>query len=880
MSNNCKPLSGDWEDLIFAASRHFLQKEGFNNKIISSNKRLTIKWAITLFKYGSGNSSSVPEDVKKMIDRSFGYGSGSISSHYISSTIGEFCDAMFNKGYWNDKCDRLNRPDLKLQSDKQPFVSPILELTSDQLSFPDSDANSLYNGSEATWRNIINSDDCPRELHAGVKNTINTLLTRKSARPYLILLQGPGSTGKSTLLKRILYDFSAPKKVKVLYIDLKYTNDSYILNQFQETFNSLCDSTTPIIIGIDEIYLTYLKTGFLFSSLKGMFPTKNIIVIGTEQASRVNSFLKNETGITNINDYKIFDLNLATDKDIEELCKKIDSLETNGRISKIGNFTMADRLAIFKKYASRHFVVAMYVLRYRADFPTVIEKEFKQIPSEKAQQLVLYIAFMNTIGCFPPFNLLLAVLELQDLDFEELRSNTIYIVQESIEMNGFQLRHSIIAHELINSHKIKSPTFLRTFIMVTIKKIDPAETHQKAFLKQLTERNNLSNLLQPIIDNRSEQELLIKSATDLLMQIKTRDKVKFLNKLIGVLYKQLGEYSNAIDHYETYLSTTTSTVETAYILVELAWCNFNLNEYAKAKESIIQACNKHENSRNLKHTIQILLHGSIEDHKLADKYFKKLLALPGDNAAWKEKYSKYQKEIVKYSNQNTTTINLSFKRFTDLSIFIEPSLRLEFIYLLQKEFDISLDIASELKNKFYKLEVALKEKESELTDKKFVSNLYCNLGYYYLKLLRIEKYHLAYDYIISPDRIFNVLTHSVEFDPDNAEALSLLGTYYKDASIPQDLRSALHNYGLAISKAELPVNKNTYYKYLHKYAFNKALIHLDLGEKNSDLKHINEAIDWLNFSADKRKNNKRKFDFLDEAIERAQKIKLFLERRG
>lgn len=360
-------------------------------------------------------------------------------------------------------------------------------------------ADKFYDGFPPQFEDLKSNFDFPRNLYlkeSGIKSRISELTGSKAAYTNFILIKGVGGSGKSTLIKRISFDQTILGK-NVFTLNRDWLEDKQIY-KLQTQIKRLTEIYSECIIILDDIADCILREEINFPELINFLVNKKILFIVADQPDRWNRITPKIRDIITSRQLFIFDLHQLDEIECEDLADKMIELESERKLSiRHRDLTKEERVQLCKDNSKRHFVVAMFLIRYGKRFSDIIVEEFEKIPSDKGKEAYLMVCFCNYLGFSIPETIIINALNItSSLKINEFHSNTEGIIV--FNNYGLTARHHIIAREIFRN-------FIRTKreIHFMLKKIFSSLAENKEviyFLDNFLSRDGIQKKLIRILE--------------------------------------------------------------------------------------------------------------------------------------------------------------------------------------------------------------------------------------------------------------------------------------------------------------------------------------------------------------------------------------------
>lgn len=705
--------------------------------------------------------------------------------------------------------------------------TPILEIISGQIN-SEPNTNEFYSGFKANWGIFAKNYDIEREIYSstrGIKQYINNLTSDTNK---FIIIQGSSGTGKSTLIRRIAFDYR--DKYKIYFYNNNYNNQNTSLI---ELLNSSSFEENSIIC-IDNLMSILNKEGKSFDDIN---QPKGVIFIGTSHPSEFVKHISEFDGSEKL--CEVFMLNTLSYNESLILIDKINELETNNEIEITNeNITREKRISLINNAFGRHLLIAILVLRHGENIRNLVCNELKRITNDCAKRFYLLSCVGELLGERLDEETLFIKLKIDESDFIKIREIYQQLKGIIIEENSIIfVRHQVIARIVFDTFFIDLNEKER--IIKTALQINDDFFTVKYSLLVLGDTSRITKRIKNLLSYNTEKilELFDKLKKSFLQVMQSNNKEELVQSILickGLFLKSIMEFDESYICFEDAEKIKLNS----YIIRQKAWIRLEQNYWDEAAEIALSAVAFEDNYKNNIECAEILSFSNVKSFYDAEKYFNNAVALASTiketeySLKKKEKYLEAKKildlfsiiddeipeEVIKILNPK---INLVVAQFESKSRFLQNRLML---YLAKNlsSFEVDQETVKEILDDI---------KENNFS-RRLKAKYYSNLARY----LYIQNYKGFME--VELKQIEDYFNKSIDFDNTDSFAYTWFGTFYKE--LKNDLQKAEELYRHAIKISEN--SKNEYYKRHPMLLNNLALLltrRLELGE-NINIKEIHE----------------------------------------
>ena len=280
-----------------------------------------------------------------------------------------------------------------------------MEYVHRDMGYKDGDPKQFYRGFDLGWYPIANDLDLRRRITDTLLNDV--ILRQEEDRPAvtdLYVVKSAAGTGKSVLLRRLAWEAATEADSLSLYVR---------------------PNAEPVIEAVAELQRLSRKRLFIHwdnaavnaDSIRAMveYGRRNSIPLTVITAERSNEWNVYCDAISSkvTDDFELRRMSESEVSDLVGLLEKHDSLGPN-LISK----SHTERVSEFVKNADRRLLVALHEATTGIPFSDILENEYRNIHSTKAQQLYLTVCVLNRLRTPVRAGLISRV---HDIDFEDFK---------------------------------------------------------------------------------------------------------------------------------------------------------------------------------------------------------------------------------------------------------------------------------------------------------------------------------------------------------------------------------------------------------------------------------------------------------------------------
>ncbi len=247
-----------------------------------------------------------------------------------------------------------------------------------------SNPQAFFKGASYGWGSITASHDAKRTLTDTVLAEV--ILRDEANRPRptdFYLIKGYAGSGKTVLLKRIAYEAGITFEKVVLYLR---SDSRLLIAPIAELCNLLGERLFIFVDGIAR--RSSEMAAFLHEARSKKL---SLTVIATERSNEWNVDGQELSPLLD-GTHQLRSLSLP---EIDALIAKLDEFKCLGDLA---SKTNEERRDAFLSYADRQLLVALYEITSGAPFPDIVFDEYKNIVSDRARRIYLFVCALNRMN--------------------------------------------------------------------------------------------------------------------------------------------------------------------------------------------------------------------------------------------------------------------------------------------------------------------------------------------------------------------------------------------------------------------------------------------------------------------------------------------------
>lgn len=730
-------------------------------------------------------------------------------------------------------------------------------------------ADDFYDGMPCKYEDILSNYDIPRTLYNcenGIKNSVRNSIVAASGESRLIAIKGKNGVGKSTVLKRMCFDFYS----ECVIYEFNGTNLSSTSLSKQINDIALVESSPLIVIfdDADRITKCNLKPSDLFNSVDS--DCKNVILVFAEQSNRWNFIERsNELRRKVGRKYSEFIIQELDDVELVSMADKTVELEKNGKIGSVKCALSRDeRICLCSSNDNRLIIVSLLMFRYGKHMSSIIETEYDEIPTKEGKSAYSLVCLLSMFSISAPMSLI-------DKSSGDGRPDTNKKIRDSIdglvyidEVNyTYKMRHSLLSKYLF-SYVFSTSSQISSSLISTFGQIDLVQSSEKEFAVEFFSMVDIQKKLYIFLN---DDRPIVDFFESVINYLKGKSSNSEVLKFTYASYARYKEYIKS-DHtgaLELFRSALKIDDAWSFCLRQMAWTYSHLGDHANSSKYARLAIDASPNEfKNLRDCAYLLSLGDVESFKFAGKIYDSAQQIdPNDESLNKKienyKNAKCQLDYLIISDDDLLPDEI-IKAVNPGPLFWKVRKGInskEFSNSLVRELSRSLQGVSGVID--FKLEAQLKG--INISSNRLLSALY---RAYSARQLYNRWYHM--DENIDTSAIGVLYQESLKMQPTEPLVRAWYSTYIKEC---------VGDYNLAkneINRAIVDANSSKY-EHLHDHPLllnNKALIYMDGYHKGLYEKDVLcEAEILLNQAIKKIEDRDSNFNWPYDSLERLNAMK-------
>lgn len=348
----------------------------------------------------------------------------------------------------------------------------------------------FFRGASYGWGSITASHDAKRTLTDTV--LAETILLDEANRPRssdFYLIKGYAGSGKTVLLKRIAYETGVTFDKVALYLR---ADARLLIAPIAELCNLLGERLFIFLDGVAR--RTSELEAFLLAARSNNL---SLTVIATERSNEWNVDGHELSPLLD-GTHQLRSLSLP---EIDALIGKLDEFRCLGELA---SKTMEERRDAFLSYADRQLLVALYEITSGADFPDIVFDEYKNIVSDRARRIYLFVCALNRVNVPVRAGLIYRLTGVSFNDFKRdffAPLESIVLTEEykpALDM-AYRARHPWVA-QIVFERALPSEHDRFDLCMSILKEIDVGYTPDRsAFRESIRARNLKEQFSDPLM---------------------------------------------------------------------------------------------------------------------------------------------------------------------------------------------------------------------------------------------------------------------------------------------------------------------------------------------------------------------------------------------
>lgn len=518
-------------------------------------------------------------------------------------------------------------------------IIPSFELVAPNMEHDDDNCELFYSGWQPTWANLSSSRDIIRSIYSGPGGILQTaidgikLLGDQAPRPVGIMLSGVAGSGKSVILHRLAYDLAQMGRTVIRLRSGAYWNATHSLSMQIENLLGHIDG--PLSIMMDDISdFGGAEFGALAAFVRDVAPLNVFLMLG-DQSDRWWITRRNLSLLKPTSSLKEFCVTHLNNIECESLVDRILQYETEGLIAKRCGLNREQRMQYASGVAERQMLVAMLQMRFGNKFEDIIIREQKRIPSEKGQELYIWVSYLQVLAIHPPRRVLVSAMEIARADeVHDLELSTTGILIS--KNNSVYTRHLAIAR-VISGNCVVSPNKKIEILSALLRYLYFSDPEEVLWYQQYVKM-----LPKKLIAELGSNWELIKNFY--------ADSGSFVKKNGGLEYKYLliaeGRTSKRLQKIVSARQAFTKALDVdptfSFVWRQLAWLEHDEGNWSEAANFAKEAVEKSPHSYvSQLHCGIILTFGLISTFFQAEAYLRNAILLDPDPHEADEMLSRY-----------------------------------------------------------------------------------------------------------------------------------------------------------------------------------------------------------------------------------------------
>jgi len=342
----------------------------------------------------------------------------------------------------------------------------------------------FFKGASYGWASIAASHDAKRTLTDTMLAEV--ILLDEASRPRstdFYFIKGYAGSGKTVLLKRIAYEAGVTFEKIVLYLR---SDARLLIAPISELCNLLGER---LFIFVDGIARRSVELEAFLHAARSK--NLSVTVIATE---RSNEWNVDGQALSSLLDgtHQLRSLSLP---EIDALIGKLDEFKCLGDLKAK---TTEERREAFLSYADRQLLVALYEITSGAEFPDIVFDEYKNIVSDRARRIYLFVCALNRVNVPVRAGL---IYRLTGVSFENFKTDffapldSIVLTEEykpALDM-AYRARHPWIA-QIVFERALPNEGDRYDLYMSILKEIDVGYTPDRSAFRESMRAKNLREL--------------------------------------------------------------------------------------------------------------------------------------------------------------------------------------------------------------------------------------------------------------------------------------------------------------------------------------------------------------------------------------------------
>ena len=348
----------------------------------------------------------------------------------------------------------------------------------------------FFRGAEPSWADIRDKVAAERDVYWALYDAIFPELAQPEQKCSAYLVTGVAGTGKTTLVRSLVYDMTSSLDCQVLVHIPGTPLDAQLLIP-------LVDEQNPKRIVV-VIHHAAEQVNYLVNFIEEANQRKIPVTIILEE--RKNQWLTVKSKRKNVLSPAEYELGRLSEREIVNILEKLSEHDALGVLS---GRSQEEKVSHFQALAEKELLVALRELTEGTSFDKIVQDEYSKIPSHLGKRAYLYVSAMGQINQAIRFETLVHLL---DMSYTELRDK-VFVPTTGILLTceetgkarhnaGFRIRarHPIIASIVFDSEAPDDDSKFEILNEI-IEFLDPGYRDDELLLRQMTRNHALVETL-------------------------------------------------------------------------------------------------------------------------------------------------------------------------------------------------------------------------------------------------------------------------------------------------------------------------------------------------------------------------------------------------